>query len=56
MGPIFDIEGGWIVSEDNPLGFNDKIAAVITFNLKYLNNAEILNNFVYHLLQNDSCQ
>ena len=38
MGPIFDVEGGPIVSADNHLDFHDEIVAVLTFNLKYLNN------------------
>ena len=38
MGPIFDGEGGSIVSADNPLDFHDKIVAFLTVNLKYLNN------------------
>ena len=38
MGPIFDVERGSIVSEDNPSDFYDEIVAVLTFNLKYLNN------------------
>ena len=38
MGPIFDVEGSSIVSEDNPLDFHDEIVAALTFHLKYLNN------------------
>ena len=39
MGPIFNVEGGSIVSADNSLDFHDKITApFLTFNLKYLNN------------------
>ena len=56
MGPIFAVEGDSIVSADNPLDFHDERVAVLTFNLKYLNNGLNIKEALYHLLQNDSCQ
>ena len=47
---ISDVEGGSIVSADNPLDFDDEIWPVLAFNLKCLNNgwntssAEVLNS------------
>ena len=39
MGQIIDVEGGSIVSADNPLDFHDEITVpFLTFNLKYQNN------------------
>ena len=35
---IFDVEGGSIVSADNPLDFHDEIRPVLRFNIKHLIN------------------
>ena len=51
-----DVEGGLVVSADNPLDFHDEIYNVLSISLKYFLLVEIINNFVCHLLQNDFCQ
>ena len=50
------IAGGSRASVENPLDCHDKIDNVLVINLNICSVAETLNNFVYHLHQNDSCQ
>ena len=50
---LSDVGGGLVLLSNNPIDLHSEIYFLLAINLKYLYIGGILNNFVYHLLEND---